>query len=298
MYKKITAFMAAIAMLSVVVTGCGTEGTTSTAKNDPAQTEAVTEAEDTAETEEAATEAVVTESAEPVVADVTDRRDFIVTLYPEYAPITCQNFEKLVNDGFYNGLTFHRIIDGFMAQGGDPNGTGTGGSKDNIKGEFISNGVDNKLSHTRGVISMARSSDPDSASSQFFICYTDDCKALDGDYAAFGEVTDGMEVVDAFLAVPRDYNSGFELAVPKTPVQIVEAVMIDPDEKGNPRVKFTMNEFVISSGKVSGETEADVTESEVTEAEEAGEETAEAEVTEAAAETEEAAETESDASEE
>ncbi len=293
MYKKFTAFLAAFAMLSAAVTGCGPEGTTTTADKDPAQTEAVTEAEDTAETEEApaAAEPVATEALEPVVADVTDRRDFIITLYPEYAPITCKNFEKLVNDGFYNGLTFHRIVDGFMAQGGDPNGNGTGGSKDTIKGEFTSNGVENKLSHTRGVISMARSSDPDSASSQFFICYDDSCKQLDGNYAAFGEVTDGMEVVDAFLAVPRDYNSMFEVAIPLTPVQIVKAEMIDPDEKGNPRVKFTMNEFVISSGKVAGE-EAEVTEAEETAADE---ETAE---TELITEAEEEVTTESDASEE
>lgn len=293
MYKKFTAFLAAFAMLSAAVTGCGPEGTTTTADKDPAQTEAVTEAEDTAETEEApaAAEPVATEALEPVVADVTDRRDFIITLYPEYAPITCENFEKLVNDGFYNGLTFHRIVDGFMAQGGDPNGNGTGGSKDTIKGEFTSNGVENKLSHTRGVISMARSSDPDSASSQFFICYDDSCKQLDGNYAAFGEVTDGMEVVDAFLAVPRDYNSMYEVAIPLTPVQIVKAEMIDPDEKGNPRVKFTMNEFVISSGKVAGE-EAEVTEAEETTADE---ETAE---TELITEAEEEVTTESDASEE
>ena len=293
MYKKFTAFLAAFAMLSAAVTGCGPEGTTTTSEKDPAQTEAVTEAEDTTETEEApaAAEPVATEALEPVVADVTDRRDFIITLYPEYAPITCENFEKLVNDGFYNGLTFHRIVDGFMAQGGDPNGNGTGGSKDTIKGEFTSNGVENKLSHTRGVISMARSSDPDSASSQFFICYDDSCKQLDGNYAAFGEVTDGMEVVDAFLAVPRDYNSMYEVAIPLTPVQIVKAEMIDPDEKGNPRVKFTMNEFVISSGKVAGE-EAEVTEAEETTADE---ETAE---TEHITEAEEEVTTESDASEE
>ena len=293
MYKKFTAFLAAFAMLSAAVTGCGPEGTTTTSEKDPAQTEAVTEAEDTTETEEApaAAEPVATEALEPVVADVTDRRDFIITLYPEYAPITCENFEKLVNDGFYNGLTFHRIVDGFMAQGGDPNDNGTGGSKDTIKGEFTSNGVENKLSHTRGVISMARSSDPDSASSQFFICYDDSCKQLDGNYAAFGEVTDGMEVVDAFLAVPRDYNSMYEVAIPLTPVQIVKAEMIDPDEKGNPRVKFTMNEFVISSGKVAGE-EAEVTEAEETTADE---ETAE---TELITEAEEEVTTESDASEE
>ncbi|MBR7085420.1 MAG: peptidylprolyl isomerase, partial [Oscillospiraceae bacterium] len=96
---------------------------------------------------------------------------FIITLYPDTAPITCENFEKLVSEGFYNGLTFHRVVDNFMAQGGDPEGTGMGGSEQTIKGEFASNGVENNLSHQRGIVSMARSQDPDSASSQFFICY-------------------------------------------------------------------------------------------------------------------------------
>lgn len=111
------------------------------------------------------------------------------------APITVTNFVNLVNDKFYDGLTFHRIIEGFMIQGGDPLGNGTGGSKENIKGEFSSNGVVNNISHTRGVISMARSSEPNSASSQFFIVHQDST-FLDGQYAAFGHVTSGMDVVD------------------------------------------------------------------------------------------------------
>lgn len=111
------------------------------------------------------------------------------------APITVTNFVKLAKDGFYDGLTFHRIIKGFMIQGGDPLGNGTGGSDENIKGEFSSNGVENDISHKRGVISMARSDDPDSASSQFFIMHQDSSH-LDGGYAAFGEVTKGIEVVD------------------------------------------------------------------------------------------------------
>lgn len=112
------------------------------------------------------------------------------------APITVTNFMKLVDEKFYDGLTFHRIIDGFMVQGGDPLGNGTGGSKDRIKGEFSQNGVQNDLKHTRGVLSMARSSHPDSASSQFFIMHQD-APHLDGAYAAFGKVISGMEVVDA-----------------------------------------------------------------------------------------------------
>lgn len=111
------------------------------------------------------------------------------------APITCENFEKLVKQGFYNGLTFHRVISGFMIQGGDPEGTGMGGSDETIKGEFSSNGVENSIKHTRGTISMARSQDPDSASSQFFIMHQD-ADYLDGEYAGFGHVTSGMEVVD------------------------------------------------------------------------------------------------------
>ncbi|MBR3023531.1 MAG: peptidylprolyl isomerase [Oscillospiraceae bacterium] len=176
---------------------------------------------------------------------VNYKTDFIITLYPEYAPITCANFEKLVSEGFYNNLTFHRVVDNFCAQGGDPSGDGTGGSPDSIKGEFSSNGVENNLSHKRGVVSMARNYRiPDSATSQFFICYTDDCTYLDGQYAAFGEVTEGMEVIDAFLTVPRDLNAIKEVAVPKTPITIKEAKMIDSDENGHPRIMFSMYDFL------------------------------------------------------
>ena len=116
------------------------------------------------------------------------------------APLTVANFEKLVREGFYYGLIFHRVISGFMIQGGDPMGTGFGGAKDNVKGEFLANGVPNPISHTRGVISMARSQDPNSASSQFFIMH-EDGTFLDGQYAAFGHVTEGMDVVDAIASV-------------------------------------------------------------------------------------------------
>lgn len=118
------------------------------------------------------------------------------------APITCENFEKLVKDGFYNGLTFHRVISGFMIQGGDPQGTGMGGPGWHIKGEFLQNGVANPIKHTRGVISMARSMDPNSAGSQFFIMHMD-APHLDKQYAAFGKVTEGMDVVDAIARTPR-----------------------------------------------------------------------------------------------
>ena len=128
-----------------------------------------------------------------------------VKLCQDSAPITTENFVSLAEDGFYDGLTFHRIIAGFMMQGGDPTGTGMGGSGTNIPGEFLSNGFGaNTLKHKKGVISMARSMMKDSASSQFFICF-EDAPHLDGEYAAFGKVVEGMDVVDAFADVPTDY---------------------------------------------------------------------------------------------
>ena len=126
-------------------------------------------------------------------------------LYPEIAPITVANFEKLANEGFYDGLIFHRVIPGFMIQGGDPTGTGMGGSLENIKGEFATNGFKNDLKHTRGVLSMARSQRPNSASSQFFIM-VEDSPHLDGMYAAFGKVTEGMDVVNKIAETTTDYS--------------------------------------------------------------------------------------------
>lgn len=126
---------------------------------------------------------------------VKDYGTIKVELDADTAPISVSNFIKLAKDGFYDGLTFHRIISGFMIQGGDPSGNGTGGSDETIKGEFAANGVENGISHVRGVISMARSQDYDSASSQFFIMHAD-APSLDGQYAAFGKVTEGMEIVD------------------------------------------------------------------------------------------------------
>ena len=126
-----------------------------------------------------------------------------IELDPAAAPKTVANFEKLVKEGFYNGLTFHRVINGFMIQGGDPLGNGMGGSRENIVGEFAQNGHPNPIGHRRGVISMARSSMPNSASSQFFIMHGD-APYLDGSYAAFGHVTEGMNVVDEIADVPTD----------------------------------------------------------------------------------------------
>ena len=138
---------------------------------------------------------------------IRDYGDIKVELDADTAPVTVTNFVKLAQEGFYDGLTFWRIIDGFMMQGGDPKGNGTGGSGETIKGEFSSNGVKNDISHVRGIISMARSTDPDSASSQFFIVQSDST-FLDGDYAAFGKVTEGMDIVDEICknANPTDDN--------------------------------------------------------------------------------------------
>lgn len=138
---------------------------------------------------------------------IRDYGDIKVELDADTAPVTVTNFVKLAQEGFYDGLTFWRIIDGFMMQGGDPKGNGTGGSGETIKGEFSSNGVKNDISHVRGIISMARSTDPDSASSQFFIVQSDST-FLDGDYTAFGKVTEGMDIVDEICknANPTDDN--------------------------------------------------------------------------------------------
>lgn len=126
-------------------------------------------------------------------------------LYPDVAPVTVKNFIDLIKKGFYNGLTFHRVIEGFMIQGGCPKGNGTGGPGYCIKGEFRANGVKNDLKHERGVLSMARAMDPDSAGSQFFIMH-ETSPHLDGQYAAFGKVTDGMDVVDRIASVRTDFN--------------------------------------------------------------------------------------------
>ena len=170
------------------------------------------------------TENDATFSTEPVKVQVTMESGdtFIIETAPQYAPETCVNFLNLVSDGFYDGLTFHRVIDGFVAQGGDPTGTGTGGSGKSIKGEFVDNGFDqNTLSHTKGIVSMARrGGDMDSATSQFFICY-DTVTSLDGKYAAFGNVIEGMETVDKFLEISRDGNGK-----PSTPIVIKEMKII------------------------------------------------------------------------
>ena len=146
------------------------------------------------------------ETQNPVAtSEMADGGVIVVELYPEIAPNTVANFIELANAGFYDGLIFHRVISGFMIQGGDPEGTGMGGPGYSIKGEFAENGFENSLKHERGVISMARSMMPDSAGSQFFIMHAD-APHLDGQYAAFGKVLEGMDVVDAIAAVETDAN--------------------------------------------------------------------------------------------
>jgi len=160
----------------------------------------------------------------PVVTiTVKDYGVIVLELYQNIAPNTVANFVSLAKSGFYNGLTFHRVIEGFMIQGGDPDGNGTGGPGYCIKGEFSSNGFENNLSHEPGVISMARSSAPDSAGSQFFIC-TSDCRGLDGEYAAFGKVTSGLDVAYEIAKQGNNYNS-----TPAEPI-IIESIVVD--EKG------------------------------------------------------------------
>lgn len=179
---------------SFVLTGCGDD-------KPAAKENSATEASSKISTDD------VANLGNTAVIDVKDYGKITVELKSDIAPITVGNFKKLVSEHFYDGLTFHRIMEGFMIQGGDPLGNGTGGSDETIVGEFSQNGFENTLSHTRGVISMARSNDPNSASSQFFIVH-EDSTFLDGQYASFGVVTDGMDVVDKIAkdAKPTDNN--------------------------------------------------------------------------------------------
>ena len=157
----------------------------------------------------------------PIVTFVMESGDtFKAELYPDIAPQSVNNFISLISKGFYNGLIFHRVIPGFMIQGGDPEGTGMGGPGYSIKGEFSSNGFKNDLKHTKGVLSMARSMMPDSAGSQFFIMH-ETSPHLDGQYAAFGKITDGQDVVDAIAVTDTDYNDR-----PRTP-QVMKTVTVE-----------------------------------------------------------------------
>ena len=200
--KKLTALFLSVAMCGTLLAGCGSS------KSDEAQAPDMNEttAEETTDASEEDTELLT--GLHHVTIDVKDYGTISLELDADTAPISVTNFINLAKDGFYDGLTFHRIISGFMIQGGDPKGNGTGGSDQTIKGEFSENGVENDISHVRGTISMARANDPDSASSQFFIVH-EDSTFLDGQYAAFGHVTDGMDVVDAICEnTPVQDNNG------------------------------------------------------------------------------------------
>lgn len=216
--RKIVFLLVSSMLTASVLTGCG-----KSTQKEPAETE-VTEALESskaAENQKTAEDLKKAENAgkesEPgdsnqggmhhIEIVIQDHGTIKVELDAKAAPVTVDNFLSLAKEGFYDGLTFHRIINGFMMQGGDPLGTGMGGSEKEIKGEFSSNGVENPLSHTRGAISMARSQNKDSASSQFFIVH-EDSTFLDGDYAAFGYVTEGMDIVDKICesAVVEDNN--------------------------------------------------------------------------------------------
>ena len=197
--KKSVLVLLCISLL-LFVSACGTENTGGSSSGQTAPAE---KAEAPAEAEKPAADSNTDKETEKIMVEITMENGGVMELelYPEIAPITVANFVKLVNEGFYDGLTFHRIIKGFMIQGGDPEGTGMGGSDENIKGEFAANGVPNDLKHERGVISMARAKNPDSASSQFFIMHKD-YPSLDGQYAAFGKMTKGFEVLDALAETP------------------------------------------------------------------------------------------------
>lgn len=209
--KKKFSFLLVLAVLVMGVSACGSSKSDTTSETKATKAPKATEtAEATKKPESKTTD---TKGKHHAKIKVKNYGTIEVELDGATAPITVANFIKLVNEKFYDGLTFHRIISGFMIQGGDPLGNGTGGSDETIKGEFSSNGVENNISHKRGVISMARSSDPDSASSQFFIMHQDSTY-LDGEYAAFGKVTKGMSVVDKICedATPTDGNGTIEKA--------------------------------------------------------------------------------------
>ena len=223
--KKITVWLLTLALAAMMLAGCGsktdTTDTTETTEETSAADETSDGAADTADTSE--NEELLT-GLHHVTIDVQDYGTISLELDADTAPISVTNFINLANEGFYDGLTFHRIISRFMIQGGDPNGNGTGGSEKTIKGEFSANGVENDISHVRGVISMARANDPDSGSSQFFIVH-EDSTFLDGQYAAFGHVTDGMDVVDAICeAVPVQDNNGTVAAADQPVITAVTVV--------------------------------------------------------------------------
>jgi peptidyl-prolyl cis-trans isomerase B (cyclophilin B) len=242
MMKKIcTLLTAAILVLSLAACG-GSNGTTTTSSESGKQESAADAAgssnsaggsAEAGSTESAGGSAEAGESAAPAEQqplrhaeiEIKDYGTVKLELDPNEAPLTVANFVKLAQEGFYDGLTFHRIMDGFMIQGGDPNGNGTGGASENIPGEFAANGVPNAISHRKGVISMARAQDPDSASSQFFIM-VEDGDFLDGQYAAFGWVTEGQDIVDRIAAEAEPIDNNGTIPAEQQPV-ITKITIID-----------------------------------------------------------------------
>ena len=223
--KKITVWLLTLALAAMMLAGCGSKtDTTDTTETTEATSAADKTSDGAADTADTSEDEELLTGLHHVTIDVQDYGTISLELDADTAPISVTNFINLANEGFYDGLTFHRIISGFMIQGGDPNGNGTGGSDKTIKGEFSANGVENDISHVRGVISMARANDPDSGSSQFFIVH-EDSTFLDGQYAAFGHVTDGMDVVDAICeAVPVQDNNGTVAAADQPVITAVTVV--------------------------------------------------------------------------
>lgn len=217
MKKRVMTVLCAVALTVGLITGCGNVSAKNEEKASKEKQEATGENEVVLDTSE------LLSGTHHAVIHMKDYGDISLELDADTAPITVTNFVKLAQDGFYDGLTFHRIMEGFMMQGGDPEGKGTGGAEETIKGEFKENGVENDISHERGVISMARSMDFDSASSQFFIMHADN-DYLDGKYAAFGHVTEGMEIVDEICtsAKPTDNNG----SIPADEQPVMESVEI------------------------------------------------------------------------
>lgn len=218
--RKKLALLLCMSMTALMLAACGS-GSGSDSASDAANTTTTTD--NTSETSQ--TDSDLLSGTHHVEINIANYGTIKVTLDADTAPISTTNFIKLAKSGFYDGLTFHRIISGFMIQGGDPLGNGMGGADETIKGEFAANGVENNLSHTRGVISMARSQDPDSASSQFFIMHQD-YPSLDGQYAAFGQVTEGIEIVDKICEdTPVEDTNGTVL--PENQPVITSIVVVD-----------------------------------------------------------------------
>lgn len=221
--KKTVSLIIVVMLATFVITACGSQGQKSGSSSDISSSAASSSDVSSSAGDSTAVNPSTSNSSHPQVQFEMENGDKMTfELYPEYAPETVDNFISLTEKDFYNGLTFHRIIKGFMAQGGDPKANGSGGSDKTIKGEFSSNGfTQNTLKHTRGVISMARSKDPNSASSQFFIM-DDDKPQLDGDYAAFGKLIDGEKTLDNIMNTPVTQNPNSGDSVPSLPTKEVK----------------------------------------------------------------------------